>query len=147
MNKKTISFAIACFNEESNIFFTYDALKKIADRYSEYDFEYVYVDNGSKDKTRELILKLARTTKNIKGVFLSRNFGPESSGQAALDFATGDAVIPIECDLQDPPEVICKFIQKWEEGSKVVVGIRAKLEDAFFMSKARRLFYHLFKKI
>ena len=146
--KKKISFSIACFNEELNIVTTYKALKKIADQYKgKYEFEYIFSDNCSIDKTKELITKLTKKDKNVTGVFLSRNFGHEANGQAAMDYTSGDAVIPIECDLQDPPEVIPKLIEKWERGYDVVVGLRTRLEDSVFMNFTRKTFYKIFKKI
>ena len=146
--KKKVSFSIACYNEELNINSTYKALKKIAGLYkNKYQFEYVFSDNCSLDRSHELIKQLAKKDKNVVGVFLSRNFGPESNGQAAMDYATGDAVIPIECDLQDPPEVIPKLIKKWEEGYDVVVALRTRLEDSVFMNLTSKTFYKIFKKI
>ncbi|MBI2641419.1 glycosyltransferase family 2 protein, partial [Candidatus Roizmanbacteria bacterium] len=145
---KTISYSIACFNEELNILPTYHALKKIALQYKgKYEFQYVFSDNCSIDKSQVLIKGLARKDKKVIGVFLSRNFGHEANGQAAIDYTTGDAVIPIECDLQDPPEVIPKFIRRWEEGYDVIVGLRTKLEDNFLMNIARKTFYKIFKLI
>lgn len=145
--KKKISFSIACYNEELNIIPTYKALKKIAASQKKYQFEFVFSDNNSRDKTQALIKKVVDMDKDVVGIFLSRNFGHEANGQAAMDFTTGDAVIPIECDLQDPPDIIPKFIKKWEEGYDVIVGLRTKLEDNIFMNFARRTFYKIFKAI
>jgi len=147
MSKKKISFSIACYNEELNIIPTYLALKKISDVIKRYDFEFVFSDNCSTDKTRILIKKLLIKDKRVKGVFLSRNFGHEANGQAAMDHSTGDAVIPIECDLQDPPELIPRFIKKWEEGYDVVAGIRSQSEDKSIMMLIRKIFYKIFKSI
>lgn len=145
--KKTISIAIACFNEELNVIPAYNAVKKLAEKDKKYNYEIIFADNNSTDNTKKLMRKLAQKDKNVVCIFLSRNFGPESSGQAALDFATGDAVIPLECDLQDPPELIPELIKKWEEGYDVIVGIRTKIEDNFLMTLARKIFYKVFKKI
>lgn len=147
MVKKKISFSIACFNEELNIVPTYITLKKIADSIKKYDFEFIFSDNCSEDKTKYLIKKICKKNKKIKGVFLSRNFGPEANGQAAMNFCSGDAVIPIECDLQDPPELIPQFIKKWEEGYDVVAGVRQQSEDKSTMFFIRKIFYRFFKSI
>lgn len=147
MNKKLISFSIACFNEELNIIPTYNALKKIADKLKKYNFEFIFSDNCSTDKTQSLIKKLSKKDKRVRGVFLSRNFGHEANGQSAMDFCSGDAVIPIECDLQDPPEIILQFVKKWEEGYEVIAGIRSQSEDKSLMSALRKIFYRIFKSI
>lgn len=145
--KKFISVSIPCFNEELNIAFVYKALKKIADKNQNYNFEFIFIDNGSTDKTREIIKKLIKKDKRIKGVFLSRNFGPEASAAACYEYATGEAVIGLAADLQDPPELIPQFIKKWEQGHDVVIGIYKKTEDDFFTSLLRKVFYFVFKKI
>lgn len=145
--KKLISFVIPCFNEEENVKYVYEALKTIASKLENYSFEYVYVDNGSGDNTREEISKLVRKDFSVQGIFLSRNFGPESSLHAGLDHAKGDAVIAYESDLQDPPEVILKFVKKWEEGFDVVLGVRTKIEDNTGMKIFRILFYKIFKAV
>lgn len=145
--KKLISIGIPCFNEELNVIPTYFALKKAAAQIKKYDFEFIFVDNGSLDKTRERIQKIAKKDERVIGVFLSRNFGPEATPQAAVDYAKGDAFILFEGDLQDPPKLINKFIQKWEQGYQVVVGMRSKSVDNFVMTLARKTFYKIFKKI
>jgi len=145
--KKLISFAIPCFNEEENVKYVYEALKTIALKLKNYSFEYIYVDNGSSDNTRGEISKLVRKDPNVLGVFLSRNFGPESSMHAGLDHAKGDAVIAYESDLQDPPELILKFVKKWEEGYDVVLGVRTKIEDNLLMTFFRISFYKILKAV
>lgn len=145
--RKTISFAIPCFNEEDNVAPCYLALNALAKKLSHYRFEFVFADNGSADKTRERITELARKDKRVIGVFLSRNFGPEASGQAVLDFATGDAVIAYEADMQDPPELIPQFVKKWGEGYDVVVGIRTSIEDSPLMTLVRKAYYRCFKAV
>lgn len=145
--KKLITFGIPCFNEELNVARTYNALKKNATQNTNYNYEYIFVDNGSTDRTREAITKLIEKDNHVTGIFLSKNFGPEASVQAFIDFANGDALIGFDCDLQDPSEVIPEFIKKWEEGYNTVIGIRTKTEDVFLMSLARKAFYRIFKKL
>lgn len=145
--KKQITISVPCFNEEANIKNTYNRLKFIISSLKKYSFEFVFVDNGSTDKTRNIIGEIAKNDKRVKGVFLSRNFGPEASSKASFDYSKGDAVIWVAADLQEPPELIPRFIENWEKGYDVVLGQYKKIDDSFFMIWARRSFYNLFKKI
>lgn len=145
--KKNISIIIPCFNEEENIESTYKKIKGILKKNSSYVFEYIIVDNGSSDGTKSLIKKLARNDKRVKAVFLSRNFGPEASATACYTYASGDAVIGIAADLQDPPELIPQFIKKWEQGNDIILGIYKKTADVPLIIFFRKLFYGFFKKI
>ena len=147
MKKKLISIGIICFNEELNIVPAHKELTGVTDKNKKYDYEFVFVDNGSTDNTRDEIRKVVKTDKRISGVFLSRNFGNEASIQASLDYATGDAYVCYEGDLQDPADVILDFINKWEKGFDVVVGIRTKIVDSFTMTTIRKLYYRIFRII
>jgi dolichol-phosphate mannosyltransferase len=147
MNRKLISIVIPCFNEEENVIEAYTAIRKVIARVPNYIFELLLVDNGSTDATRRLIHTLVTKDKRVKGVYLSRNFGPESSTQAGLDTAKGDAVIIYECDMQDPPDLILKFIKKWEEGYEIVAGVRNKIEDELIMAFFRKTFYKIFRAV
>jgi len=147
MAKKLISIFIPCYNEESNVLRAYRALKNIEKGVKKYTFEYIYIDNGSTDKTKNEIHSLALSDKKVKGIYLTRNFGPESSSKAGLDYTKGDAVILFPCDLQEPAELIPTFVNKWEEGNDSVLGIYTKLEDPFPMVFLRRLFYRIMKNI
>jgi len=145
--KKKISIVIPCFNEEANIELIYKRIKIVSKKLFSYDFEYIFVDNGSTDKTKPIIKKLIEKDKHISGIFLSRNFGPEASATACYTYATGDAIIGIAADLQDPPELIPQFIEKWEKGNDIIFGIYTKTEDSILISWARKLFYKVFKFI
>jgi len=144
---KKISISIPCYNEQDNVYIAYETLKKVFTKIRNYDYEFIFVDNGSTDKTRELISKIAKKDKKVKGVFLSKNFGPESSGRAGLDFATGEAFVGIGCDLQDPPDLIAEFIKKWEQGYDIVMGVYKKVDENVLMKFVRGMFYTLFNKI
>lgn len=145
--KKLISVVVPCFQEEENILPMYQALIQIKKKDNKYIYEFVLVDNGSTDKTKNLIRQISRKDVNVKGVFLSRNFGAEASTQAAFDFSKGDAVIGIASDFQEPPELIPLFIKKWEEGYEIVVGVHSKIQDNILMTITRKVFYKIFKKI
>ena len=145
--KKLISICIPCYNEEENVIPAYQVIIKNTTSLKRLNFEFIFVDNGSQDKTREKILQIAKKDKRVKGIFLSRNFGPESSGQAAFDHVTGDAVIGIPADMQEPPEMIPKLIKKWEEGYDLVLGVYRDTADNFLMKVIRRIFYRILKEM
>ena len=147
MEKRLVSIGVICFNEEPNVAAAYKELKGITDKNKDYNYEFIFIDNGSTDNTRNEIRKVVKTDKRVSGVFLSRNFGNEASIQASLDYATGDAYICYEGDLQDPASVILDFIKEWEKGFDVVVGIRTKIADNFFMTRIRKLYYRIFRSI
>ena len=147
MKRKHISIGILCYNEEQSIPHTYAALKKTLHIISHHTFTLLLIDNGSTDSSRRIITELAKKNKNIIGIFLSRNFGPEASIQAAIDNAKGDALILYDGDMQDPPSMIPKLIQEWENGYDVVVGKYTKTADGTFMRVMRKYFYKLFKAI
>lgn len=148
-NKKIITIGIPCFNEEENVFEMYKETKKIIDKINNYNFDFLFVDNGSTDKTRDKINYLIKKDKSVKGVFLSRNFGNEASGLALIDFVSenASAFIMLPCDLQDPPELIPKLIKQWECKYDIVLAQYNKLKDSPFMTFMRKSFYLLFKKI
>lgn len=145
--KKIISVGIVCFNEELNVAPAYKELKKVSDLNKKYNYQFIYVDNGSSDNTRGEIKKIIGKDKRVMGIFLSRNFGPEASAHAALDNARGDAYISYECDMEDPPSLILDFIKHWEKGFKVIIGIRRKKDDNLFMRTVRKLYYRIFRAI
>lgn len=145
--KKLITIAIPCFNEEKNVVWAHETIKKTIDKDKKYNYEFIFVDNGSDDKTRLMIEKVIKKDNRVKGIFLSRNFGPEASAQAAIDNSNGDAVVLLACDLQDSPELIPKFIEKWEEGFDIVLGQYKGTQDSVFMTFMRKSFYKLFGKI
>lgn len=144
---RCISIVIPCYNEEDNVPEAYAAIEKVTRTIRRYHFEYVFVDNGSVDATRQQIVKLVRKDARVRGIILSRNFGPESSTKAGFDYAGGDAVIWYPCDLQEPAQLIPAFIEKWEEGSESVMGIYTKLQDTRLMAFLRTSFYRIMKMI
>lgn len=145
--KKIISIGVICFNEEPNVVPAYEELARVTGKNNHYNYEFIFVDNGSKDNTRGEIRKIAKKDKRLVGVFLSRNFGPESSSQASLDYAKGDAYVFYEGDMQDPPDIILDFIKEWEKGFSVVVGVREKINDNFLMTAIRKIYYKIFRAI
>lgn len=147
--KKKITIGIPCYNEEENVPLIYKRIKEIVKKFNSYQINYLFVDNCSIDRTREEIKKLVKKDKNVKGIFLSRNFGVEASAYAILNYSSVnvDALIIIACDFQDPPELIPQLIKKWEEGYDIVLGKYKKVKDYLFMVFMRKAFYRLFKEI
>lgn len=142
-----ISIIAPCYNESETVDLFVEAIEA-ALKDADFDHEIVFIDDGSKDDTREKITALTETKNNIRLVALSRNFGKEAALTAGLDHATGDGVVVIDVDLQDPPELIVDFVAKWREGYDVIYAVR---EDRQSDTAAKRVtagsFYRLFNKI
>lgn len=141
---KQISLIVPCFNEQDSIRFFVEKVEEIFLQLPNYSYEIVFINDGSKDRTKEVILDLSNINKKIKLVDLARNFGKEIALAAGLDYCSGNAVIPMDVDMQDPPEVIIDFINKWEEGYDVVYGIREeRVGDTFLKKLTAFLFYRV----
>jgi len=145
---KRISIVTACYNEEENVEELYAQVKKVMnEKVSKYSYEHIFIDNSSEDKTVEILKKIAKDDKNVKIIVNSRNFGHIKSPTHALFQATGDAVISVVADLQDPPEMIPEFVKKWEEGNDIVLAMKKESEEQGVMFKARELYYEILSKL
>lgn len=145
--QKKISIVIPCYNESGTIQEIYNRLTVLF-RKTAYNYEIIYVDNASADRSEEIFRTLAGQDKDVSVILMSRNFGSSApSITAGLQYASGDAAVIIEGDLQDPPEVIEDFIKKWSAGYKVVYGVRTKREEGLVLQTAKRIFYWFFKKL
>ncbi len=143
MNEKTISIAVPCYNEESNVPEFYNEILKIFTGIN-YGLEIVFVNDGSKDNTLGVLVSLNSKDNRVKVVNLSRNFGKEIALAAAIDYCTGEAVIPMDVDLQDPPSILVELIKKWEEGFDVVYATRRKRNgEGLFKKFTAFVFYRL----
>ena len=132
MAKKLISFVLPCFNEEGNVREIAKAIIKLFDdELSNYNYELLFIDNDSKDNTRNIIRELCKEDKNIKAIFNVKNFGQFNSPYYGLLNASGDAVVSIASDFQEPVEVIPKFVKAWEEGYKIAIGVRTTSSENF----------------
>lgn len=140
---KHISVMTPCYNEEGNIINIYQAVKEQFDKLPHYTYEHIFIDNYSTDSSREILRDLASQDKNVKVILNARNFGPNRSGTYGMLQGSGDALICIVCDLQDPPEMIPKFLEKWEEGYKVVLGQKTKSKENPIMFQIRKLYYRI----
>jgi dolichol-phosphate mannosyltransferase len=145
---KTISVVIPVLNERDNVLRAYEEVVVQFERMGpKYKYEIIFSDNHSTDGTEHELIKLAEQDRQVKVLRLARNFGFERSLLTAYRASTGDAVIPIDCDLQDPPALIPSFIRHWEAGHDVVVGIRKKRKEAMLLRLCRHLYYVLVAKI
>lgn len=146
--KKKISIIVPTYNEEESIPFLYERLTKIIDDIKNYKFEVLFVNDGSKDKTLELIKEIRKKDDRYCYVNLSRNFGKEVAMMAGLDYAKGDAVIFIDADLQDPPELIPELIKYWEEGYDDVYAKRKTRDGETFLKKfTSKMYYRVLQKL
>ena len=143
--RKLISIVTACFNEEPNLIDCRDAVRRLfAEQLPDYDFEHVFCDNCSTDKSPAILRQMAKEDPRIKVIFNARNFGPFRSNFNGVLHTSGDAVVVLlAADLQDPAEVIADFVRKWEEGFEVVHGIRANRQESLVMRTVRRVYYRL----
>lgn len=144
---KHISVMTPCYNEEGNIRNIYNAVKEQFDKMPQYTYEHIFIDNYSTDNSRKILRELAAEDSNVKVILNARNFGPNRSGSYGMLQGTGDALICIVCDLQDPPEMIPSFLQKWEEGYKVVLGQKTKSKENPLMFQVRKLYYKIMEKL
>lgn len=141
---KLVSIIVPVYNEEENISLLYDRVKEvIVPLADQYDFELIFTDNHSEDNSFQIIKMIAEKDTRVKVARFSRNFGYQHSILAGYMFASGDAVVQLDCDLQDPPELITEFIKKWEQGNKVVYGIREKRKEGWIINTVRKIFYRL----
>ncbi|HHE45892.1 MAG TPA: glycosyltransferase [Candidatus Moranbacteria bacterium] len=142
---KTISLIIPTYNEEKNIFPLYEKLTALVlnpfkDRYN---FEILFINDGSQDKTADVIEKLASSHPEVSFINFSRNFGKEIATTAGLNYCSGDACLMLDADLQHPIELVPQFIQKWEAGYEVVIGIRKNNAGGFWKTLGAKLFYSI----
>ncbi len=146
--QKLLSVIIPCYNEEEVIGETIKRLKTFCAELKDLDVELIFVDDGSRDRTREFLKKFAAEDSRIRIIGFARNFGHQIAITAGIDAAGGDAVALIDADLQDPPEVMHRMVEKWREGFDVVYGTRTERpgESAFKLMTARG-FYRILNKL
>lgn len=146
-SKKTISVVTSCYNEEENLPQLYKRLVAVFARLPQYNYEIIVADNCSKDQSRVVLRSIAAKDKNFKVILNANNFGQIRSPHNALLQASGDAVVGICSDLQDPPEMIIDFVREWEKGAKTVCAVKSASKGSFFMSLMRRFYYWLMAKL
>lgn len=148
MTRQLLSLVVPCYNEEEVITETIRQLEGFCSEVQDLDIELVFINDGSKDRTLDLLKEAASRNPNIRVVAFARNFGHQIAVSAGIDAARGDAVVLIDADLQDPPAVVHEMIAKWREGYDVVYGVRTERpgESAFKLATARG-FYRLLNKL
>ncbi len=143
--KKLLSLVVPCFNEEEVLPATHARLTRVVQTLVEFDYEIIYIDDGSRDRTAAILRELQASDARVRVLRLSRNFGHQVAATAGLDVADGDAVVLIDADLQDPPEIIPEMVARWKEGCHVAYGQRRNREgETVFKLFTAKLFYRLF---
>ena len=147
IKKKHISILTACFNEEENVGALVKAVALVFEKLPQYTYEHIFIDNSSSDKTVSILRNISLINKNVKVIVNARNFGHIRSPFHGLIQCKGDAVISLVADFQDPPEMIEKFLAKWEEGYKIVIGVKNKSKENPIMFAIRKMFYNLLSSV
>lgn len=142
-----ISLCVPCYNEEKNIEAMYTALKVQMKPLKKYDYEIIFADNASTDGSEAILRKLAESDCQVKVILNNRNFGPTRSGLNMVNRTSGDAVIIIPCDFQEPPDMIPVFIEEWEKGNLVVWGQKKRSSENKIMFAIRTAYYYIYDKI
>lgn len=146
--RKTVSVVVPTFNEEPNINNIYERVTKVFnDKLPEYTLSLLFIDNASTDGTRGLIRILCEKYENVQAIFNATNFGFSKSTFYGLSQAEGDCAVLMYADMQDPPEVIPDMVKKWEEGNKIVIGIKSKSKENKLMYAIRGIYYSILDKI
>src|SRR5713226_2498901 len=146
-SSRLISIIVPAMNEQDNVQPFYDATKAVTDSLSNFEWEIIFVDDGSTDSTVERILDLREKDPRVCVLQLSRNFGSYAAIKAGFDYMRGDACITISADLQDPPDLFRSFTARWQEGHHIVWGVREQRDDPWSKRVMANLFYRLIRRL
>lgn len=146
-SKKLISITTPCFNEEANVEELYAQVRQVFEQLPQYDYEHIFIDNASTDRTVEVLKRLVEKDPRVRIIVNTRNFGSVRSGYYAVLQAQGDAAISIVADLQEPPSMIPVFLKKWEEGHKMVKGVKTSSKESPVMYRLRSMYYSLVSRL
>ena len=145
---QSLSVIVPCYNEEGVLRATYERLSTVVRALPGLDYELIFVNDGSADHTQQILTDLQARDRRVRVLLLSRNFGHQIAASAGLEQATGDAVVIIDADLQDPPEVIPDMVKLWRDGNDVVYGIRREREgESRFKLWTAKVFYRLINRL
>jgi glycosyltransferase involved in cell wall biosynthesis len=136
-----------CYNEEGNVREVYSQVKAVMESLPGYEYDHLFIDNASTDGTVPILRELAKADKRVKVIVNTRNFGQVRSPYYGFLQARGDAVMTCVADLQDPPELIPRFVEKWEAGYKIVIGVKAGSRESWLMGRTRRAYYWLVTRL
>ena len=142
-----VSIIVPVFNEQDNIFTCYQRLVATTDNIDDIRFEFIFTDNCSTDNSFSELAKLAKKDERVRVFRFSRNFGYQRSIWTGYSKARGEAAIEFDCDLQDPPEMIGQFIQHWQDGFKIVYGVRRSREEGLLITRLRSLYYRFLNSL
>ena len=144
---KKVSILIPAYNEQESLPLLYEKLTEVVDSLSQYEWEFMFVNDGSRDRTLEMLQELRAKDARVNYVDLSRNFGKEVAMLAGFDYVSGDCVVIMDADLQHPPTVIPDFLAKWEEGYEDVYAVRkTRGEESWLRKQFSLLFYRILQK-
>ena len=145
---KTISIVVPCYNEEENVIPLSRAITALFEKeLADYRYELIFIDNDSRDRTRELLRGLCQSDPDIEAIFNAKNFGQFNSPYYAMLQTSGDCTILMAADFQDPVEMIPQYVREWESGYKIVIGIKKSSQENKFMYWLRGCYYKLIKKL
>lgn len=147
MSKKLISYIFPIYNEEGNIALLYQTMDKLLATKKKYDYEIIFINDGSRDNSINLLIDLQKKDPRVVVVDFSRNFGHQIAVTAGIDYAHGDALVIMDSDMQDPPKVSFELIEKWEEGYEVVYAQRRSRKDTFFKKLTANIYYRLLQSL
>ncbi len=144
---KKVSIMVPCYNEEENVVPISKALVEQMEALPQYDYEILFIDNCSQDNTRTLLRGICAENPKIRAIFNSKNFGQFNSPYYGLTQTTGDCTISVCCDFQDPIEMIPKFLEEWENGYKIVCGVKTSSKESKIMYFLRSVYYKTIRKL
>jgi glycosyltransferase involved in cell wall biosynthesis len=144
---KTLSIFTPCYNEEGNIEELYLRVRAAMASLDGYRYEHVFIDNASCDNTLSILKAIARRDRNVKIIANARNFGPVRSSMHGIQQASGDAVIAMAADLQDPPELIVDMVHEWERGTPIVIGVKSVSDEHGLMFWLRTRYYRMINRL
>ena len=145
--KKLISVMMPCYNEAENVEQAYREVRRIFEKLPQYDYEHIFIDNASTDQTVDILKKLAAEDRRLKIIVNTRNFGHIRSPFHGILQAGGAAVICLASDLQEPPSLIPEFLKRWEQGFKMVRGVKSQSEESALMFAIRKMYYNFINRV
>ena len=144
---KKVSILIPCYNEQENVRPMSEAIVDLFEKQlTQYDYELLFIDNDSSDQTRPILREICKNNEHIKAIFNAKNFGQFNSHYYGMLQTTGDCTISMVCDFQDPVELIPQYLEAWEQGYKIVIGIKTSSKENPIMYHLRSVYYKMIKK-